>query len=224
MGIHDGHRARLRKRFLEHGLENFAEHEALELLLCYAIPRVDVNPLAHRLMERFGGLEEVLCASLEELCQVPGMGESSASLLRLIYPLYHAARCGAVQKNQILNTTEKAGAYLMARFTGIREEQMYQLCLDAKGKLLACRLLGTGTVNAVSLSVRQVAENALQCKASSVVLGHKHPSGVAIPSQEDITATHMVSDALRAVDVRLLDHIVVADNDYVSMADSGILW
>ena len=112
MGIHDGHRARLRKRFLEHGLENFAEHEVLELLLCYAIPRIDVNPLAHQLMERFGGLEAVLCASAEELCQVPGMGEHSASLLRLIYPVYHMARYSAVKKNQILNTTEKAGAYL----------------------------------------------------------------------------------------------------------------
>ena len=107
---------------------------------------------------------------------------------------------------------------------GVREERIYQLCLDAKGKLLACRLLGDGTVDAVSFSARRVLENAIQTRASLVALGHNHPSGVAIPSQEDIAATRSVADALRAVDIPLVDHVVVADNDFVSMADSGLTW
>lgn len=221
---HQGHRERLRRRFLEHGLDNFAEHEALELLLFYAIARQDVNPLAHRLIEAFGTLEGVLQAPYEELCRVPGVGEQTAALLRLVYPLYGRARFSVAAQEQVLNTRAKIGAYLMARLAGVREERIYQLCLDAKGKLLACRLLGDGTVDAVSFSARRVLENAIQTRASLVALGHNHPSGVAIPSQEDIAATRSVADALRAVDIPLVDHVVVADNDFVSMADSGLTW
>ncbi len=200
MGEHDGHRARLRKRFLDHGLENFADHEVLELLLCFCIPRVDVNPLAHRLIDQFGGLEEVLCAPAEELGQVKGVGEQAVTLLRLIYPAYHKARFSGNSRPQILNSTAKAGNYLLSLFAGVREERMYQLCLDAKGKLLQCRLL------------------------SAVVLSHNHPSGVALPSREDMTTTRLAADALRTVDVQLIDHIIVADEDFVSMRESGIEW
>ena len=222
--LHQGHRERLRRRFLEHGLENFAEHEALELLLCYAIARQDVNPLAHRLMETFGTLEGVLCASVEELCRVPGIGEQTATLLHLIYPLYGRARFSAAGRETILNSKEKIGAYLMARLAGVREERMYQLCLDAKGKLLSCRLLGDGTVDAVSFSTRRVMENAIQTHAAVVALGHNHPSGVALPSAEDIAATKAVAEVLRTINIRLVDHVVVADNDFVSMVDSGVTW
>ena len=225
MGLHDGHRERLRKRFNDHGLENFSDHEVLELLLTYAIPRQDVNPLAHRLIQRFGGLEEVLCASLEDLQAVPGMGEHSATLLRLIYPVCKAAKLSSSRREKILDTTARQGAYLLACFAGVKEERIYQLCLDAKGRLLNCGLLGTGTVNGASFSTRKIVENALQFKASQVVLGHNHPSGVALPSTADITATRMAKEALSTVGVRLTDHIVVvADEDYVSMAESGMLY
>ena len=224
MGEHDGHRARLRKRFLDHGLENFADPEVLELLLCFCIPRVDVNPLAHRLIDQFGGLEEVLCAPAEELGQVKGVGEQAVTLLRLIYPAYHKARFSGNSRPQILNSTAKAGNYLLSLFAGVREERMYQLCLDAKGKLLQCRLLSAGTVDAVALSARQVAETALRTRASAVVLSHNHPSGVALPSREDMTTTRLAADALRTVDVQLIDHIIVADEDFVSMRESGIEW
>jgi len=224
MGVHDGHRQRLRQQFLEHGLDSFQDHQVLELILTYAIPRKDVNPLAHALIERFGGLEEVLCAPEDELCRVPGIGESAAVLLNLFYPVYNKARSSTAGKERILNEPEKVGEYLLGLFAGVREERMYQLCLDAKGKLLSCCRLGTGTVDAVSFSGRTVAVNALQCQASAVILAHNHPSGVALPSHDDITATRIAADALRALNIRLEDHVVVADHDYVSMALSGIIW
>ena len=224
MGVHDGHRERKREQFLRHGADSFADHELLELLLYSAVPRRDTNPLAHDLINHFGSLHAVFSAPAEELQKFSGISQSGAVLLKLIAPIYRRAALSAGENEQILDTVEKIGRFFLNLYVAESHEVMYQLCLDAKGKLLSCRLLGVGTVNAVSLSARQVAENALQCKASAVVLGHNHPSGVAIPSQEDITATKMVAEALRAVDVRLLDHIVVADNDYVSMADSGILW
>lgn len=224
MDEHRGHRERLRQKFLQHGLDSFHEHEVLELILFYAIARKDTNPLAHRLIEQFGGLEEVLCAPMEELCRVPGVGENTAALLKLFYPVYNKARCSTAGKERILNAPERAGEYLLALFAGIREERLYQLCLDAKGKLVGKYLLNVGTVDAVSFSGRQVAANALQSQASAVILGHNHPSGVAIYSEDDVTATRIAAEALRALNVQLIDHIIVADNDFVSMSLSGVIW
>lgn len=224
MGIHDGHREKKRRQFLDHGLDSFADHEALELLLFYAIPRRDTNVTAHRLLEKFGTLDGVLSAPVEELCQVEGVGETAAALLKLVPQVYRRARLSAARQETILNSTRLAGDYLLCLFIGeTHTEVLYQLCLDRKGKLLACRKVGTGGVSAVSVDIRKIVENALLTGASDVILAHNHPSGVALPSEDDYAATYQVREALRTVGVRLTDHIVVSDNDYVSMKDSGHL-
>lgn len=224
MGIHDGHREKKRRQFLDHGLDSFADHEALELLLFYAIPRRDTNVTAHRLLEKFGTLDGVLSAPVEELCQVEGVGETAAALLKLVPQIYRRARLSAARQETILNSTRLAGDYLLCLFIGeTHTEVLYQLCLDRKGKLLACRKVGTGGVSAVSVDIRKIVENALLTGASDVILAHNHPSGVALPSEDDYAATYQVREALRTVGVRLTDHIVVSDNDYVSMKDSGHL-
>lgn len=223
MSIHDGHRERMRGRFLKNGLSGFADHEALELLLYYAIPRGDVNPVAHALMDRFGSLSGVFSAPAELLTQVEGVGERTATLLRLIPQIAQKARLSDLERELALNTREQVGAYLLELFSRERNEAVYEICLDGKGKLLACRRLGEGSASAVTLDVRAVVQNALLCSASSVILAHNHPSGVALPSQEDRTATLRVQDALATVDVRLEDHIVVADHDFISFSESGLL-
>ena len=197
MGIHDGHREKMRRRFLETGLEGFADHEALELLLYYAIPRRDTNPIAHALMERYDSLSGVLNAPVEDLEKVEGIGESAAILLSLVSRLSRKARIADASQETILNSSERAGAYLLERFAGERRELVFLLCLDRKGRLLT--------------------------SASAVILAHNHPSGVAVPSSSDEAATRQVAEALRTIGVRLVDHIVVADRDFVSMADSGDL-
>ena len=126
-------------------------------------------------------------------------------------------------KEVVINGTESAGAFLLERFYGEKNEVIYQLCIDRKGKLLACRRLNEGSANSSELNVRRLVENALLVSASSVILAHNHPSGIALPSQEDYVATDLAQQALRVVGVELLDHIIVADDDYVSLADSGIL-
>lgn len=223
MSIHDGHRERMRGRFVKNGLSGFADHEALELLLYYAIPRGDVNPVAHALMDRFGSLSGVFSAPAELLTQVEGVGERTATLLRLIPQIAQKARLSDLERELALNTRERVGAYLLELFSRERNEAVYEICLDGKGKLLACRRLGEGNASAVTLDVRTVVQNALLCSASSVILAHNHPSGVALPSQEDRTATLRVQDALATVDVRLEDHIVVADHDFISFSESGLL-
>ena len=220
MGIHDGHREKMRRRFLETGLAGFADHEALEFLLFYAIPRRDTNALAHQLLERYGSLEMVLSAPVEDLQKVEGMGESAALLLRLVPMLTERSR-RKEDAPVILNSTEKAGNYMLCRFDGKKNELVYELCLDRKGKLLASKLLTEGDVNGAELNIRKLVGNALLTNASAVILSHNHPSGVALPSGEDFATTDRVRSSLESVGVQLVDHIIVADGDFVSMRDSG---
>ena len=222
MSVHDGHRSRLRRQLLEGGLDSFSDIQVLELLLTFAIPRIDVNPLAHRLLDRFGSFANVLDAAPLDLQQVDGIGENAAVLLSALPQLmrrYNISRSkdGAV----ILNTTTKLGNYLVPFFFGAQEEQVYLLCMDAKCKVLDCRLLFTGSINTVGVSVRRIVEEALRQKATSVALAHNHTSGIALPSREDEETTRMVRDALEMVGILLADHIVFADGDFVSMAASG---
>lgn len=223
MGIHDGHREKMRRRFLAGGLEGFADHEALELLLFYAIPRRDTNAAAHLLLQRYGSLTAVFNAPVEDLTRVEGIGESAAILLKLAPQIFRKARLSDAGKDIILNSSDKVGAYLIERFAGETSEVLFQLCLDRKGKLLACKRLGEGGVSRAELDIRRLVENALLTSASGVILAHNHPSGIALPSREDYTATDQARRALEPIDVTLLDHIIVADGDFVSMADSGIL-
>ena len=224
MGIHDGHREKMRRRFLSGGLEQFADHEALELLLYYAIPRRDTNPIAHALIDRYGSLSAVLAAPVEDLQKVEGIGESAAILLKLVPRLCAKARLADADRQElILNTASRAGAYLLERFYGEQNEVIYQLCLDRKGKLLACKKLGEGSIASAALDVRKLVENAILHSASSVVLAHNHPSGIASPSHEDYAATDRARNALETIGVALADHIIVADGDFVSLAESGYL-
>lgn len=224
MGMHDGHRARKKSRFLEQGLGSFADHEVLELVLFYAIPRRDTNETAHRLMERFGSLQGVLEADREELEKVPGVGENAALLLKLIPAVCRrAAQPDTRLPGKPIRNGTEAGAYFVRRLDGEKRELLYLMCLDGKGKVLSCRCLSSGSANMTSASVRQVVEQALRCGASAVILAHNHPSGIALPSRADQQMTQQVVDALAPLGIRLLDHIVVADGDFVSMADSGII-
>ena len=219
--IHKGHRERLKQRFLEEGLDNFTDIQVLELLLFYAIPRSDTNPLAHALLERFGSLSRVLEADVEELKKVPGIRDHAATLLALVIDLCRYYQVNCAQQTEILTTLEACGNYLVPRFFGRNKETVFLLCLDAKCKVLCCKEIGEGSVNTASISVRKVVETALSANATTVVLAHNHPSGIAVPSNEDIQTTQRIAAALNAVEIHLADHIVVAEGDYVSMVQSG---
>ena len=221
MDVHSGHRARMKARFLKYGLDGFADHEVLELLLFFALPQRDVNPLAHELLNRFGTLSNVLDASVEELCAVPGVGDNAAALLRLIPQISRRYMMSRTDFDRIIDSSEKAGNYLVPRFYGEHDEVVYLLCLDAKYKVLDCPLVMRGSVNTVSFSVRRVVECALAAGASAAVLAHNHTSGIALPSKEDADTTVRMREVLASVDITLTDHIIVADDDYVSMADNG---
>lgn len=219
--MHTGHRERLKQRFLEEGLDNFTDVQALELLLFYGIVRQDTNPIAHNLIEHFGSLSRVLEASPAELKKVKGISEHTAILLNLIPQLGRYYQVDGTQRMEILPTLDACGAYLVPRFFGRTRETVFLLCLDAKCKVLCCKEVGEGSVNAASISQRKVVETALAANATTVVLAHNHPSGIALPSDEDVQTTRRIAAALQAVEIQLADHIVVAEGDYVSMVQSG---
>ena len=127
----------------------------------------------------------------------------------------------SAQRVEILTTLDACGAYLVPRFFGRTRETVFLLCLDAKCKVLCCKEVGEGSVNSASISVRKIVETALAANATTVILAHNHPSGVAVPSGEDAQTTRRIAAALSAVEIHLADHIIVADGDYVSMVQSG---
>lgn len=222
MSIHDGHRQRLKTRFRLEGLDHFSEINVLELMLFYCIPRQDTNPLAHELLKRFGSLTQILEAPAEELEKVPGVGENISTFLTLINAVERYYLVSRNKSETILQTTEQCGDFLSAYFYGRRNETVFLLCLDAKCKVLCCREIGEGSVNSATISVRRVVETALGVNATTVVLAHNHPSGIAVPSAEDVQTTIRIAKALHAVEISLADHIIVAQQDYVSLVQSGI--
>lgn len=223
MGVHDGHRDRMRQRFVRHGLDNFEDHSVLELLLFYGIPRKDTNELAHRLIERFGSLPAVFEARYEDLLQVEGIGENAAVLLHLIPQVCRRYQIAKASDDRTIRSSEDAGRYLRPRYFGAREEIVYLLCLDAKSRLICLKELGRGSLNEATVSIRAIVETALTQNAAAVILSHNHVDGYALPSREDELTTYRIRDALLLVGITLADHIVVCGDDFVSFADSGML-
>ena len=221
MSIHIGHRQRLKDRFRAEGVDHFDERHVLELLLFYAIPQRDTAPLARELLDHFGSLSQVLDASAAELEKVNGVGSNVSTLLTLITQISRYYLVQRTSNITILNTTELCGQYLMQHFHGRRNETVFVLCLDAKCKVLCCREIGEGSINSAGISIRKIVETALGVGATTVVLAHNHPSGVAVPSGDDIQTTRRVAAALSAVEIQLADHVIVADDDCVSLAQSG---
>lgn len=221
MSIHNDHRLRMRERYEKYGLDNFQEHEVLEMLLYYTIARKDTNPIAHRLINRFGSLEKVLSAPMQELEKVEGIGHASALQLKLLNDLDKFRAMHRDSGIAIMNNIWDCGRYMLPYFKGSKVEKVFLLCMDAKGQVLNCREVAEGTVNATTISIRKTAEIALAEGATAVVLAHNHPSGFAMPSEKDVATTIQLEQALAAIDVGLVDHLIVEGDEFISMVDSG---
>ena len=219
--IHSGHRSRVKTEFLARGMEGWSDHRALELLLFYAIPQGDVNDLAHTLIGRFGSLSGVLDAAPEELKKVPGIGDHTAVLLKMIPALgqrYLSDRSGM---GQLVHSTEEAIQVLRPYFFGARNEMVWILCLDGKGKVLGVRKIAEGTIECADFSVRRLVEEAMSLRAAQLYIAHNHISNLAIPSRADWAGTESLRQLLGGVGLHLVDHIIFSDDDAVSLGQSG---
>lgn len=219
--IHTGHRERLKDRFRAEGLDNFDDINVLELLLFYCIAQKDTNTIAHSLIETFGSLKNVLEAEPEELKTVEGIGDQAATFLNMVRDVSRRYVDQCSEPGKYMQTLNDCGDYIKKFFVGRTKETVYLLCLDAKRTMICCKKIGEGSVNSANVPIQHVVKAALNAGATSVVLAHNHPSGIAYPSPEDIQTTFRVAKALEAVDIILADHMVVAGNDFISMAQSG---
>ena len=218
MSIHSGHRERIRQRFKKDGLANFEAHEVLELLLFYCIPRCDTNEIAHNLINKHKSLGRVLQASIKELQSTKGVGENAAVFLSLLNEAVRYINVERATENEILNNVQDYAGYLQHLFDGMTNEAIYLLCLDGKCMVLGHYKICEGNVNSTSVPIRKIVDIAITSGATSVVLAHNHPSGLAIPSIEDIQATIRLKNVLMDVDVTLADHLVFSGTDYISLA------
>lgn len=222
--MHTGHRQRLKNRFLSEGLTSFEEHEVLELLLFYAIPQGDTNPLAHKLLDHFSSLSSVFGASVEELCKVSGVGEHTATLIKLIPSISQFYASLSVKDVKYISHAEEAGRYVCANIGYLKNEVFAVICLDAQNKVLAFEVLEYGTVSQSNVHPRKVVECAFRHNASSVILAHNHPSGGSYASENDRLLTAKLCDLLEGMDIHVVDHIIAASpTQFVSMSNSGLM-
>ncbi len=220
---HLGHRERLRERFLSVGISGFAPHEALELLLTYAIPRQDVKPLAHLLIQHFGGLNGVLEARAEELTAVPGIGASSAVLISLVLPLFRLYQRNQQEDAQAPVDTSSLIARCQALMMGERVEHFYVLSIDAKGRFISSHQISSGDEGETAVYPRLIARELLRIGAAACVLAHNHPSGDPMPSRADIQLTGALKDILLPLSITLKDHIIISGAKAFSFKSQGLI-
>lgn len=220
MGEHDRHRQRVYNRFLREGLMGFEEHNAMEFLLFLAHARGDTNSLAHRVIDTFGSLAAALDAPYEDLVQVPGIGPTSATVMKFIPQMcayYLKSKQGA---SKPLNSPAAAAELFMPYFFAKTNEEFYVAALDDRCRLLRLERLSYGTANTTSVNTAQVAEFAVRWRATGIILAHNHPRGVPLPSANDIAVTQALMASLGTMHVTLVDHLIFSDDDYLSFTDS----
>jgi len=221
---HAGHRQRMRDRFVREGLDSFEDHQILELVLFYAIPRGNTNEIGHRLIKHFGRLSAVFDARISDLKQVPGVGEQAAVLINALPPLmrrYHHDRI--VRDAPILNSAATVSEYIKPLMAGRSREVFYVLCLDSRLRVKFAAQIAQGTVKDAYVHPREVVEAVLAHHSSAVVLAHNHPSGHLSPSQADHNLTRQLVNALGILDISVLDHVIIADDQSYSFAEMGVL-
>ena len=219
--IHAGHRQRLREQYKKSGVQAMPDHLLLELLLSYAIPRRDVNPLAHKLLDAFGSLTNVLSATDAELHAVDGIGEQAITLLRLVFDLHSRMELEpmlTVKSGNYLKNVEQVGRYALSIGARDRYETLRLLCFDSTLRLLHCSPLSVGTKNSVRVDLRRIIESALFYRATSIILVHNHPSGRVTPSAEDVDVYRHVGELASQLDLKLNDSIIVGDRCIYSFA------
>jgi len=215
--MHGGHRARVKERYLTAGIDTFAAHEIVEFLLYYAIPQKDTNETAHRLMQHFGSIRAILNADRDMLLGVEGMTANAATLLNLVGDVRKYCNCEMDPNRLSIYDIERQIEILRPRFEDQSCENVWMLTMDVSGRLLGIHKLSDGTPLEADINIRSVLRFALMDNAVNVVLAHNHPSGVAVPSNADIATTAVIAKTLKAVSIRLYDHLVFTrDGECVS--------
>lgn len=221
--IHEGHRDRMRARFLQEGADGLANHEVLEMLLYGTIPRGDTNEIAHHLLDEFGSITNLIEADPQEISKAAGVGLKSAVFLSLLHELVHRYEREKMEEKPVLSSIQRAMEYCHSLLAFRPRECFYAICLDSRRKVLCASKISEGTVNDAAVSPRMVVEKALRYKATGILLCHNHPNGNAKPSYEDIVLTNQLRNMLHPLGVEIMDHIIIGEEEYFSFFENNML-
>lgn len=215
---HSGHRQRLRKRFL-HDLtfNNFEKHNILELVLFYALPRVDTNAYAHMLINRFGSLSAVLDAPVEELMKCPGITENGACLIKMFLPILKAYNEDKFDDCVVLESDYDVTQLLRRKYVGYEVEVLSLICTDNANRIVTYEEIASGSMEGVDIDMKTVCDVILRNRSTRIILAHNHPNGSTRPSVSDISMTRRIRQACMSMDVELVDHYIFVNNRAVSM-------
>ena len=217
----EGHRERLREKFLRAGLDGFHDYEVIELLLTFATPRKDCKQAAKSALKRFKTLPGVLEASAAELQEVDGIGPKNLIGIRLVKAVADRFLTSRLERNKALGNSRALFEYLYHTMRNKQREHFKVIYLDAKNRVIAAETLFKGTLTASSVYPREVVRAALQHQAAAVIFAHNHPSGDPAPSREDVAITRQLLFACRTMGISVHEHLVIGNNRYFSFADQG---
>jgi len=221
--IHANHRSRVKEKFYVNGLDTFADHEVLELLLFYSIPQADTNPTAHRLMKKFGSLKNVFDASVENLMTVDGIGKNTALLIKLVPAVMHKYNLDSLKDIRTISNQLLAKDFVSQIFKGVPNEEFYVICLNAKSEVIDMNEIGTGTGSKVDVEIRRLTDYIIKHNCDRIIIAHNHPYGNSTPSHDDITMTHRIFNSCVLNDIDILDHIIYSPTGMYSFAEDGLL-
>lgn len=218
--LHEGHRKRLKDRFLKTGLDSFEPHEILELLLFYARPRIDTNEFAHELIKKFGTLSGVFDADIKDIANVKGVGENGAVLIKMI-PQLASAYSLSQTESDVMDTSKKVCNHFFNYFIGTKNEQLRVACLDDNLRIVASGVVIEGGLSSIPMNVRKIIEFTYRSGCEMIIIAHNHPNGLPAASEADIAVTNQINSILRNVGIKLLDHVIVNKDRATSMYDAG---
>jgi DNA repair protein RadC len=218
-----GHRARLRKRLLDGGIDALGDHEIIEFLLIGAVPRRDMKPLARSLIQRFGSLAGVLNADPQSLARHPGMGEATAAALRIVAVAARRLARHTVHDQPVLGSWQALIDYLTIDMAHLTRERVRVLYLNSRNILIHDQHLRDGSLDEAQIDPREVIHKAMDLGAAAVILVHNHPSGSPEPSRADIQITQRIAEAGRLLNITVHDHVIIGRHGHVSLRAQGLI-
>lgn len=219
--IHKDHRSRLKKQFLDNGIDSLTDIQKLEMLLFYAIPQKDTNPLAHKLLDEFGSIPNTLASSYNELVKIDGIKENSATLLKFLGAMLNY--CAKPHEEDVISSSAAAKAYAKQFYQNVTVEQFYIFCLTRSNKVRKAFLINSGTTSEVNVQIRNLTEKALETNCNRIIISHNHPFGRAVMSAQDCRFTYSLLCSCILNNIELLDHIIVGTDGASSLYEQGIL-
>jgi len=218
-----GHRNRLKQKYLKNGFEGFADYEIVEFALMYAIPRKDVKPAAKELIKKFKTIKGILDADIKDLCKIRGISKHTAIFLKVLKDFVDIYLFEKAKSRKKVFSPQDVYNFLKARIGSRKDEEFCVIFLNSQNRIIDFEILEKGIVNRAIVYPRKIAEKSLEKKAVSVIVSHNHPGGSLSPSQEDRKITKKIKDALRVLDISLLDHIIITEEGYFSFKEKNLI-